>query len=330
MLQDIDRIIARHLGGDATPEEQNLLRAWLAESEQNRTFFAAIVSDAKPDTEQAWKKFERHMQQSTSASAPASAPASVPAPAPPRTAAWRLALRYAAAIALLAGAATLAWIQLDSNNASQQVWTVAKSDNEAYTYMLHDSTSVSLNKGSRLSCIGDYGDGKRELQLEGEAFFEVAASSSGLLVVHAEETLIRDIGTAFNVQAYPDSDSVTVFVQRGEVHFYGEASSGLILKAGETGTFDRRTKIFSRSQTDANAASYATKVFVFRDKPLDEAIALIGKVYDSRIYLDDSAAAAKTISVTFDNESLEEIVEVIGETMHLQVAQSADGYVLKQ
>ncbi|MDR1023062.1 MAG: FecR domain-containing protein [Prevotellaceae bacterium] len=317
MLQDIDRIIARHLGGDATPEEQSLLRTWLAESEQNRTFFAAIVSDAKPDTEQAWKKFERHMQQNSSA------------PAPPRTAAWKLTLRYAAAIALLAGAATIAWIKLGGNDPSQQVWMVAKSENEAYTYMLHDSTSVSLNKGSQLSCIGDYGDGKRELQLEGEAFFEVAASGSGQLVVHAEETLIRDIGTAFNVQAYPDSGSVTVFVQRGEVHFYGEASSGLILKAGETGIFDRHAKTFSRSQTDANAASYATKIFVFRDKPLDEAIALISRVYNARIYLDDPAAAAKTISVTFDNESLEEIVEVIGETVHLQVTQSADGYVLK-
>ncbi|MDR1416524.1 MAG: FecR domain-containing protein [Prevotellaceae bacterium] len=317
MSQDIDRIIARHLGGNATPEEQGLLHAWLAESEQNRTFFAAIVSDAKPDTEQAWKKVERHMLQSASVQRP-------------RTAAWKFALRYAAAVALLAGAATLVWIKLGSDEPLQQAWTVAESKSEAHTYTLHDSTSVSLNKGSRLSCIGDYGSGKRELQLEGEAFFEVAASSSGQLVVRAEETLIRDVGTAFNVQAYPESSSVTVFVQRGEVQFYDEASSGLTLKAGETGIFDRRTKTFSRSQTDVNAASYATKVFVFKDKPLSEVVALIGRVYSARIDVDSSAAAVKTISVTFDNESLEEILEVIGETMHLQVAQSANGYVLKQ
>jgi ferric-dicitrate binding protein FerR (iron transport regulator) len=317
MSQDIERIIARHLGGNATPEEQRLLQAWLAASEQNRTFFAALVPDVRPDVEQAWKKVERHMQQSASTS-------------PPRAAAWRLALRYAAVAALLIGVAALAWVTSGGgSDVAQQAWVLAESNGEAREYILHDSTSVSLNRRSKLSCAGAAGDGCRELLLEGEAFFEVAPSSSGRLVVRAEEALIRDLGTAFNVQAYPQSSSVTVFVQSGEVHFYADSSSGLILKAGETGVFDRRTLQFSRSLTDLNAAAYATKVFVFKDKPLGEVVALINRVYNARIRMADSIVAAKTISVTFDNENIEEIVEVIAETMHLQVAQSGDVYWLR-
>jgi ferric-dicitrate binding protein FerR (iron transport regulator) len=322
MLQDIDRIIARHLSGDATPEEQGILQAWLAASEQNRTFFAALVSDVQPDTEQAWRKFERHIQQSASVS-------------PPRAAVWRLglryAVRYAAVVALLIGAGALVWIRYGSDSdTAQQAWVLAESKDEAREYILHDSTSVSLNKDSRLSCIDVYDDGCRQLQLEGEAFFEVAPSSSGQLVVHAEETFIRDLGTAFNVQAYPQSSAITVFVQSGEVHFYVEADSGLILKAGETGIFDKHTKQFSRAQTDVNAAAYATKVFAFKDKPLGEVVALINRVYNARIHIADSAVAAQTISVMFDNENFEEIVEIISETMHLQVAQSGDEYWLRQ
>jgi ferric-dicitrate binding protein FerR (iron transport regulator) len=317
MSQGIDRIIARHLGGSATPEEQDALQAWLAESERNRAIFAALTSDVKPDTEQAWGKFERHMRQS--------------APARPlRIAAWRLALRYAAAVALLVGVAATAWVRLGGNgNASPQAQVLAVSENEACAYALHDSASVLLNRGSKLSCLDDHSGGRRELKLEGEAFFELTASGGGVLVVHAEETLIRDVGTAFNVQAYPGDSSVTVFVQRGEVRFYAEdeAGSGLTLTAGETGIFDRRTKTFGRSQTDVNAAAYATRVLVFRDKPLGEALALIGRVYGATICVDD-LAAAKTISVTFDNENLEEVVAVICETMRLQATQSNGAYVL--
>jgi ferric-dicitrate binding protein FerR (iron transport regulator) len=321
MWQNIDRIIARHLANEATPKEQRLLQAWLAESEQNRTFFAALVSDAKPNTENAWATFERYMRQNAVAATPPS----------PRTMEWRLApllLRYAAAAALLVGVAALAWISFGGNDAAPQILLIAENKGEAREYVLSDSSCVFLSKGSKLSCVGDYSKGKRELLLEGEAFFEVSAESSGQLVVHADQTLIRDVGTTFNVQAYPESGSVTVFVQSGEVHFYTEANSGVTLKAGETGTFDKRSQTFSHSQTDANAIAYMTKTFMFKDKPLNEVIALVNRVYSAHICVSDSATAAQIISVTFDDEGIDEIVEVLSETLHLQSTVSGDTCML--
>lgn len=318
MTQDIDRIIARHLGGKATPKEQRLLQEWLAESEQNRTLFAALVSDVKPNTETAWAAFEQHMRRHAAA------------PPPPRAAVWRLApplLRYAAAVALLMGAAAVAWVQLDGNS-GQQIWLIAESADSAREYILSDSSGVFLNRGSKLSGVGAYGNGKHELLLEGEAFFEVSAAGSGQLVVHAGQTLIRDVGTTFNVQAYPEDSCVTVFVQSGEVLFYAEAGSGVTLKAGETGTFDKRAQTFGRTQTDANATAYMTKTFVFKDKPLHEVAALIGRVYGASICISDAAAADQIISVTFDGEDIDEMVEVISETMNLRAERSGNAYLL--
>ncbi|MDR3188416.1 MAG: FecR domain-containing protein [Prevotellaceae bacterium] len=320
MTQDIDRTIARHLGSEATPEEQRLLQAWLAESEQNRRLFAALVSDVTPDTEKAWAAFERHMHQ-TAAAAP-----------PPRAAARRRAtplLRYAAAVALLMGGAALAWVELGSRrNAAPQIRLVAESAGEVREHTLSDGTCVFLSRGSKLSCVGEYGSGKRELLLEGEAFFEVAAAGSGQLVVHAGQTLIRDVGTAFNVQAYPEDSSVTVLVQRGEVRFYTEADSGVALTAGETASFNKRTHAFRRTPTDANATAYITKTFVFKDKPLGEAVALISRACGVSICVGSAAAAAQVISVAFSGEDVDEMVEVISETMGLQVEKSNGAYRL--
>ena len=337
MTQDIDRIIARHLGGNATPEEQRLLQEWLAESEQHRTLFAALVTDAKPDTERAWQTFARHMRQSA---------ATAPAPrAPARQIAMPL-LRYAAAVALLTGIALLTWTTLhngtgtgvgssasgdgangdDDGDNARQIWLVAESHNEARAHMLSDSSGVFLNRGSKLSCLGAYGSGKRELLLEGEAFFDVAAAGAGQLVVRAGQTLIRDVGTTFNVQAYPQDSSITVFVQSGEVNFHTEQSSGITLKAGETGTFCKREQTFRRKPTDANATAYMTKTFVFKNQPLSEVVDLIGKVYGVSLLLSDSAVATQAITVTFNGENIGEIVEVISETMSLQAAQSGNTY----
>jgi ferric-dicitrate binding protein FerR (iron transport regulator) len=315
---DIELIIARHLEGATTPAEQEALQAWLCESAGNRAYFSAVVGAPKPNVEKAWEKVSQHIRQGQAS--------------PPKL--IRLwgssgaAMRYAAAITMLIGLSVFAWIKF--GNTSIQV-VAENTQEQAQEYKLQDSTSVHLSNGSTIAYVGKYGKRKREVQLEGEAFFDIAKAGNGQFLVHAEETLIKDIGTSFNVQAYPDSDSVIVFVQSGEVQFYAKGNDGILVQAGETGIYHKRSKTFTHLKSGENNVIIApTKLFVFKDKPLSEAVALINKVYNVHISLGDSASAKQTISVTFDNESIEEIVEVIGETMQLNVAQRGSAYLLNK
>jgi ferric-dicitrate binding protein FerR (iron transport regulator) len=304
-------LLARHLGGTATPQEMVEVQDWLAASAENRAFFAAMLSASKVDTQTAWNKVDGYIRRN-----------------PNRFYRLAPALRYAAAASVIVGLSI--WLWTAHRNAINSAHTiVAVADTATEEHTLQDNSSVFLNKGSTLASVGRYGKGKRELQLTGEAFFEVASSGEGQFLVHVEETLIRDIGTAFNVQAYPARDSITVFVHSGEVKFYTPISDGIWLRAGETGIFDKRTKAFTRTVGDANAIAYKTRLFVFRNTPLSKAIADISKVYNVHIALADPALAAHTISVTFDNESIEEIVEIIGETLDLRTEQNNDGYLLR-
>lgn len=328
---DIDLIIARHLEGEATPAEQEVLQAWLCESEGNRAYFSAIVGAPKPNVEKAWEKFSKHIADSKfqiSDSKFQTLNSKI------EQVQWwqRLSsatLRYAAAITLLIGLSVFAWIRFDS---SSRVQVVAENTQaQAQEYTLQDSTSVHLSKGSSIAYVGKYGKGKREVQLEGEAFFDISEAGNGQFLVHADETHIKDIGTSFNVQAYPESDSVIVFVQSGEVQFYAKGNDGILVQAGETGIYHKRSKTFTHIKTGENNVIIApTKLFVFKDKPLSEAVSLINEVYNVHISIGDSISAKQTISVTFDNESIEEIVEVIGETMQLNVAHRDSTYLLKK
>lgn len=85
---------------------------------------------------------------------------------------------------------------------------------------LPDGTRVWLNGGSRLFFVTDFKGSTREVQLEGEAFFDVvhAQTETGAkrpFIVHAGNIDINVLGTAFNVKAYANEKVTTAVLYRG-------------------------------------------------------------------------------------------------------------------
>jgi len=80
-----------------------------------------------------------------------------------------------------------------------------------------DGTSVVLNENSRISYNVDFGKVKREIFLEGEAYFDVAKSPGMPLIIHAKNVDIKVLGTSFNVKAYSSDRGVETSLIRGMV-----------------------------------------------------------------------------------------------------------------
>ena len=76
---------------------------------------------------------------------------------------------------------------------------------------------VTLNAGSRLRWRADYGARTREVQLEGEGYFEVRHDGARPFRVHAPGAVAEDLGTRFTVRAYPEGSGVEVAVAEGRV-----------------------------------------------------------------------------------------------------------------
>ena len=145
-----------------------------------------------------------------------------------------------------------------------------------------------------------------------------------------ESTHIKDIGTAFNIKAYPDEKTIEVFVESGKVSFYTANNPGISLQTGETGVYDKQTKDFKKlDKIDINVISYKTKHFVFKGTRLPEVIEKLNIVYNSKIKLGNNVLEHCTITVTFDNENIGAIASIIGETLGLQVYKTEDGYLLQ-
>lgn len=101
--------------------------------------------------------------------------------------------------------------------------------------VLPDGTQVWLNAGSELTYDKQYGNIIREVNLKGEAFFDVIKNKEKPFVIHTGKINIKVLGTAFNVKSYPGERTIETSLIRGsiEVTFKDRPAEKVILKPNE-------------------------------------------------------------------------------------------------
>jgi ferric-dicitrate binding protein FerR (iron transport regulator) len=83
--------------------------------------------------------------------------------------------------------------------------------------ILPDGSRVWLNSGSRLLYQKNFNGKYREVQLIGEAYFDVVKMPEKPFIVHAEGINIKVLGTAFNVKCYPKDEKIEATLLRGAI-----------------------------------------------------------------------------------------------------------------
>jgi transmembrane sensor len=314
-LNDIDDLIGKVLSGEATSEEVREVEAWRGASSENEKYYAdleLIFSKAASnqvkidfDADEAWRKVQRKLVKTTTIN-------------------WR-PLRMAAGIVLVAMVGIFAW---RSFNKPTQIMAIV-SDNKVVHDTLPDGSTTVLNKRSSIEFEYNPREKIRKVKLRGEGFFEVKHEDTKPFVIQADEALVRDIGTAFNIKSYPDKDTVEVVVESGVVQFYTLSDPGMTVSAGETGFYSKRTKTFSKlAKADTNVLAYKTRVFAFHGTDLRSAIEQINEVYDSKIKLANDIIANCQVTVTFRNNELDEIVEILAETLALTIERTDQNEII--
>jgi transmembrane sensor len=169
----------------------------------------------------------------------------------------------------------------------------------------------------------------RKVVLKGEAYFSVKHEEENPFVIEADEILVRDIGTEFNLKAYPDKDTIEIIVTSGEVQFYTLLDSGLNLQAGEKAVYSKRNKKFYRiDKPDTNELAYKTKVFSFNNTDLRSVVNLLNEVYSSKIKLANEKLYNCRLTANFKEDNASIIAEVIAETMGLTLTRVDDEIIL--
>jgi transmembrane sensor len=314
LSNDIESLVAKYLTGEATPDERRFVESWIASDNANLKYFqdlkeiftrASAVANVQPfDADAAWEKMRGRLSGKS-------------VPMQPATTGFSF-LKIAAAILVLVTASFLIFRYL-SNPPVQTLEMAATETTKADT--LPDGTGVFLNKASRIAYEYNPKQKQHKVKLKGEAYFEIRHSQEKDFIVDAQEVFIKDIGTVFNVKAYPDSAFIEVMVEEGEVRFYTSTDEGITVSAKEKGRYDKKTKTFSLAKPEANETAYRTKIFAFADMELAEVVESLNQVYDSQIEINEAVSRCR-VSVSFNNEQIKEIAEVLAETLDLKITQT--------
>jgi ferric-dicitrate binding protein FerR (iron transport regulator) len=310
-------LVGKVLAGEASVEELQQVQYWCALSKANQKYFdhcktivekAALMQDSfQYDTDVAWKKLQNKIRHDKQQSL------------------WGGHLLKVAAALLLLGIVGMWGYQQFFSQVKRH--EIATSSGIIYD-TLPDGTSVTLNKQTSLTVVYNALQKKATIRLTGEAKFNVEHNTSKKLIVETDGVFIRDIGTKFNVKAYPADNTIEVSVQEGEVQFYTDHNEGIFVKAGMKGIYNKVSKTFVIEKPDTNAVSYATKVFVFEDTNLQTIVDQLNAIYETRIQISDNIKNCK-LTVNFNQEEIDTIADIIAETLSLRITKTPSGITLE-
>ncbi len=319
----MDDLIGKVLAGEATAQEQESVMLWRKQHEDNEKYFSQlkeifekasrVAVQVEFDTDAAWSKVKRQINNRDGkvvsiGGSPYFSP-----------------LRIAAGIILLVGIGSVLYLL-----SAPPIQTLAVATEKTTRQdTLPDGSKAFLNKKTQLEFEYDPRAKTRKVKLKGEAYFAVKHEDEKPFIIEADEILVRDIGTEFNLKAYPDKDTIEIVVTHGEVQFYTQKDPGLNLKAGEKAIYSKRSKEFYRiEKPDTNILAYKTKVFSFNNTDLRSVVSLLNEVYNSKISLASESLYTCRLTANFKEDNPEIIVEVIAETMGLELTKKDDQLIL--
>ncbi len=189
---------------------------------------------------------------------------------------------------------------------------------------LVDGTRLTLAPASRVRLAAEYGEGKaggsktrpygvRDVELEGEAYFAVVHDAAHPFAVHAHGAVARDVGTAFDVRAYPEDLEARIAVAEGTVAIEPSAtwsSREQPLQAGDVATV-RQGKVAVEHGVDvAGLTGWMRGELAFHDVPLGEVVAELSRWYGLDVRLADASLANRRLRGVYGSE--QSVTEVVG------------------
>ena len=148
-----------------------------------------------------------------------------------------------------------------------------------YQVVLSDGTKVWLNAESTLHYPYVFSDNERRVELEGEAYFEVAHRKEAPFIVTTPKEEVKVLGTHFNINSYPKDEQSTVALLQGSVQVSASNSSKKILKPGEQ-SVQTAGRIEVKPINIDEAVAWKNGEFMFNNESLESVMRKVARWYD--------------------------------------------------
>lgn len=202
---------------------------------------------------------------------------------------------------------------------------------------LSDDSVIRLNNNSEIIISEDFMQGTREIELKGEAFFDVAHKPDQPFIIHANESTVEVLGTSFNVKSLPNKGNVQVAVVEGRVAFKNINSTpegevlAVTLSKGQYGYLDiqKRTILVDDLAVD-NYLAWKSGRFEFENITLQQVCTQLNRIYSIQCRFADTRVKNLLLTANFSNESLNKTLSVVALSLDLEYKANMDTVVWLQ
>ncbi len=232
-------------------------------------------------------------------------------------------LRVAAILFFLVGTAiifyNLGGTREDSEMVYQEVYVPKGSRS---SFLLPDSSKVWLANNSKIKYPSAFDKNQREIELTGEAYFEVTHNARRPFIVNVGENRIRVLGTKFSVTAYPEDNTVRAELISGKIMFdvaSGRGSRSLKsyeVKPSHGIIYEKESgKVLNISISEDFYNYWQNGVYKFNNETLISLVKKIDRIYNARIVIEDEYLKTKRFSGDISiNDNIFTFLEAIKRT----------------
>lgn len=278
----------RYFEGMASREEEEAVYRWLDASADNeedllkeREFFDAMIlagsaEDAKEKKVEVQKHFGIRIHSFV-----------------------REVLKVAAVVAITV-ACGLYFHLADKKELLSAMNTISVPVGQRVNLKLPDGTLVWLNASSEIVYPAVFSGGKREVRLNGEAYFEVTHNIENPFVVRTEKCDIEVLGTKFNVEAYSNSNNFSTALMEGSVKVTGNDSSSrpVLLKPDQEVRL-KDGRLMVSSINDYDQFRWREGLVCFKDVAFNELMTRFEKCYGIQIVVENKTLEEYSCSGKF-------------------------------
>lgn len=289
----LKKLLKKYLNGDITDEEQGFLMEYYDLFDDKE--ISELLSDEERErvkhkmNKAIWEKISTVEKGKTLAKR-------------------RWSLKIAAAvIVLMIGSSLTLYFFMDSPGRKEI------SASEQRLVALPDGSSVLLSTGSEID-YGSFEDSdKREVYLNGEAFFKVERNPQKPFIVHTGKIKTTVLGTSFRIKAWPLEKDISVDVSTGLVDVSDQERSFGVLKRNEGLVYDKNSgEVEIKGHSDEFDKSWQTQDLFLDNITMKEAASLIENRFHVNIEFKDEELLTKRFSTTFlKGESMDELLKIL-------------------
>ncbi len=242
-------------------------------------------------------------------------------------------LRIAATLIMISALGLLFYRSyFPSKQEALQISTITQTNRKSKPVLIRlpDNTSVVLKPGSKISYNSTFNNVKREVCLNGEAFFEVSKNKQKPFIVYSDELVTKVLGTSFLIKALKGSEKYSVTVNTGRVSVFHKSyantkiieaktvndleGKGVLVKPNEEVDFYRNDDRLIKKNLEQPSilSEEVTRTSLnFVDTPFSEVVKALKKSYDIQISYDKKRMASCPLTASLTHQSLYEKLRLI-------------------